>query len=41
LFEINELRVYESPVTAIAGRQPLIGAVVEFSARAVAGFARG
>jgi hypothetical protein len=41
LFKINYLRDCESPVTGMAGRQATIDAVVEFSARAVAGFAGG
>jgi hypothetical protein len=41
LFKINDLGDCESPVTGMTGRQPLIGAVVEFSARAIARFARG
>jgi len=38
--KINELRDYESLVTGIVARQATVGAVVEFSPRAVAGFAR-
>jgi hypothetical protein len=39
--KIKHLRDYERPVTANTGRQASIGATVEFSGRAVAGFARG
>jgi hypothetical protein len=41
LFRINYLRDCESPVTGNTGRAAMIDAVVEFSARAVAGFAGG
>jgi hypothetical protein len=41
LFKINHLRDCESPVTGVTGRRATIDAVVEFSARAVAGFAGG
>jgi len=39
--KINSLRDCESLVTGMLGRQPSIFAVVEFWARATAGFARG
>jgi hypothetical protein len=37
--KINDLHEYVSAVTGIAPRRPMRGAAVEFSARAVAGFA--
>jgi len=39
--KINSLHDCESPVTPMTRRKALIGAVVEFSHRAVAWFARG
>jgi hypothetical protein len=40
LFIFNHLADCESPVTGMLARQAMIGAAVEFSARAIAGFAR-
>jgi hypothetical protein len=39
--KINDLYEYVSAVTGIAARRAPFGAAVEFSARAVAGFAGG
>jgi hypothetical protein len=39
--KINDLHEYVRVVTWVSGRQARIGAAVEFSARAVAGFAGG
>jgi hypothetical protein len=41
LLKINDLHVYVSAVTGNAPRRAMSGAVVEFSARAIPGFAGG